>query len=353
ASELIKGKIAGLAISTGSGDPSAESNVSLRGISSLQGGDSPLILINGIPGSFNTVSPNSIESITVLKDASAAAIYGTRGANGVILITTRDTKMNTPNTITYSFYSALSNFNKKLDFLDSEEYRGLMADGTLPDNDEGSSTDWLDAISRSGYVQNHNVELRGANERSNYMANINYMDQQGVFLKSYNEELNVYLDLNHSMFDNKLKLNLNLIKGLQSCGALGDGLSFDPLIYRQAVVRNPTGRIVDQDGNWQESFLRESTNPLAMIQESDGIVENEWTRLTGNATLQLTSDWNTKVLLSTYQFNQFRGYSQTKKHFSTTKNGLNGFASRGDRKSVTDILEITSTYSKMLKKHRF
>ncbi len=116
ASDLIKGKVAGLTISTGSGDPSAAPNISLRGVSSLKGSTTPLVLINGVPGGIDTVSPNEIASIDVLKDASAAAIYGTRGANGVILITTKTVNKEMQPTMTYSTFTTVSNFAKKADF---------------------------------------------------------------------------------------------------------------------------------------------------------------------------------------------------------------------------------------------
>ena len=123
AGDLIKGKVAGLTISNGSGDPSAASSIRLRGIISLEGGNSPLVLIDGLEGSLSTVSPENIESIDVLKDASAAAIYGTRGAAGVILITTKAGKRESRTTANYSGYVSLASFGKKLDMMDGSDIR--------------------------------------------------------------------------------------------------------------------------------------------------------------------------------------------------------------------------------------
>ena len=123
AAELIKGKVAGLTIAKGSGDPNAESTIRLRGVISLQGGSTPLVLVDGIEGGLGTVSPENIASIDVLKDASAAAIYGTRGANGVILITTKNGQRESRTAANYSGYMSLSKFGKTLDFYGAEEIR--------------------------------------------------------------------------------------------------------------------------------------------------------------------------------------------------------------------------------------
>lgn len=354
ASEAIRGKVAGVSISSGSGDPSAGSNISLRGIASLQGGTTPLILINGIPGSFNTIAPEEIESIDILKDASAAAIYGTRGANGVILITTKTAGRDAPTTLTYSGYASRSSFAARADFFNAGEMKQLLADGKrFPYADEGYNTNWLDEISRDGYMQNHNVNMKGGSRTSNYVANLNYNKQDGVFNKSYNEELKASLDIYHYMFNDRLKLNFNIVKGLQNLGALGDGASFNSTIYRQALIRNPTDRLKNDADKWIETSRFQYYNPVAMIEETDGVIENEWTRLTANAGVDIIKGWNANLMVATHRNTQFRGYSESKQHFSNTLNGRNGFASRGDADSKTDYLEMTTKYTTDFSKHRF
>ena len=354
ASELIKGKVAGLSISNGSGDPGAGPSVSLRGISSLQGGTSPLVLINGIPGSLNSVAPEEIASIDVLKDASAAAIYGTRGANGVILITTKTVDKDIETTLTFTQYTALSNFAKRADFLNASQMRQLLADGVkMPFKDEGYDTNWLDEISRTGVTLNNNLGLKGGNAKSNYVANVNYITQEGTFNKSYNNEFRVSFDGNHSMFDNLLKINLNLLSGRQKMGALGDGNSFNSNIYRQALIRNPTDRPQNDDGSWTQTDRFQYSNPVAMIEETDGLIENDWTRLSSTITLNLLPGWENKLLLATQRNTSFSGYSESKKHYSNTNQGRNGFASKSSGESQTDNLEFTSRYSKTLDKHNF
>ena len=122
----MKGKVAGLTISKGSGDPNAESTIRLRGVISLQGSNTPLVLIDGVEGGLGTVAPENIASIDVLKDASAAAIYGTRGANGVILITTKSGMKDSKTNVTYSGYASWENLAKKHKFMTAEQIRGVL-----------------------------------------------------------------------------------------------------------------------------------------------------------------------------------------------------------------------------------
>lgn len=349
ASELIRGKVAGLVISNGSGDPTSGSSVSLRGISTLKGGTSPLVLINGIPGGFDSVAPDDIASIDVLKDASAAAIYGTRGANGVILITTKTINKDTPTTLTYSNYVAFSSLGKKADFIDADDARRLMSEGfTLPYEDLGYNTDWLGEISRTAFTENHNIGLKGGSAKSNYVANISYIDQEGVFLGSNNKEFRVSLDLNHYMFDDKLKFNVNLVNGIQNIDA-----SFSTYAYRQALIRNPTDRVKDDEGNWTEEVSRfQYQNPVSMIEETTNDIENKWLRLTGNLTLSLLDGWDTKLSASTLRNSSFTGYSETKNHISTIRDGRKGYASRSTNESKTDIFELTTSYKTSIDKNK-
>ena len=145
AADLIKGKVAGLNIAKGSGDPNHSSTIRLRGVISLHGSSTPLVLIDGIEGNLGTVAPENIASIDVLKDASAAAIYGTRGANGVILITTKSGNRRAETIANYSGYTSLSQFGKTLDFYGPEDIRL----GKTNFVDKGYDTDWLDAVTRT------------------------------------------------------------------------------------------------------------------------------------------------------------------------------------------------------------
>ncbi|BAV04358.1 TonB-linked outer membrane protein, SusC/RagA family [Filimonas lacunae] len=357
-SEAIRGKVAGLNITTGSGNPSDGSEINLRGFASLQGSTAPLILINGIPGGFNTVAPEDIASIDVLKDASAAAIYGTRGANGVILITTKSAGSEVPTTVTYTGYGSVSSFAKKAKFLTADKMRSLKAQGvSMNMTDLGNSVNWLDSISQTGNMHNHNLSLKGGNRRSSYVANVNYNKQNGVFKKTFNEELKVSLDLYHYMFNDRVKLNMNVIRAYQKVSAVnalfaGIGAIDNP--YRQAVNHNPTDTVRNADGSWHESTTpMQYYNPLALINETRGETTTDWTRFAGNIGVNILKGWDVNLLLSTHRTSGYGGYYKTWQHYTTTLNNMNGVASLSTSRSKTDNLEFTTTYRKNLGLHQF
>jgi TonB-linked SusC/RagA family outer membrane protein len=359
ASELIKGKVAGLVIDNGSGDPGDAPNISLRGVATISGSTTPLILINGVPGDFNTVAPADIVSIEVLKDASAAAIYGTRGANGVILITTRGGERDRAPSLAYTHYSAVSNISRKPEFLTAGEYLqraetfNFVSDYVNEAEQHGGigDTDWLDLITRTAYTQNHNLSLQGGGASSTYALAVNYISQDGIFLKSGNDEFRVSLDLNQYLLDDKVKLNINVLRGVQKREAMGDGNSFNTLIYRNALIRNPLLHVKDEEGNWIDFPKFQYYNPLAMIEEAGGDINNSWTRLTSNLTVEPIGGWKTNLMLAQEIREELMGYAETKKHYSTTRNGRNGFASRSDDHNKTNYLELTSQYAHTLGDH--
>lgn len=355
ASDLIRGKVAGLTINNGSGDPSAAPNISLRGISTLKGGVGPLVLINGVPGGIDTVAPNDIASIDVLKDASAAAIYGTRGANGVILITTKTINKDMPSTITYSTFASVSNFANKADFLDAGQQRSLRSQGfTIPFADGGASTDWLDEISGSGFTQNHNLAIKGGNAKTNYIVNLNYVDQSGVFVNTFNKEYRFSFDVNHSMFNDKLKVNLSLLNGTRNMG-LDEGIV--GYAYRQAMIRNPTDPVYNPDGSYEGDIPTQQKfqyyNPVAIMNETTQDRNETWQRFTANLTLDLLPGWDAGAMFAINKNTGLNGYAESKKHYSNTINKRNGVASRDTGTTDNDYMELTSKYHKKFDKHEF
>src|SRR5690606_4942469 len=272
AAQLIQGKVAGLSVSAPSGDPTQGTQISLRGTSSILGGTNPLVLVDGVPGSLGTVAPEDIESIDVLKDGSATAIYGTRGTNGVIIITTKRGSNDMKPTIEYNGYASLSTIARRLDFLSADQLRQKFAEGYSFNGanlqDFGASTDWVDEITRDAFSQVHNLIFRAGNATSNMTASLNYRDMEGIFLKSNNERYTASVNVNHAMFDDRLKANIGVILSEQTYNALGDGNSFDPYIYRQAIIRNPTEPIRNADGTWHERDVYFYDNPVGYIEET-------------------------------------------------------------------------------------
>jgi TonB-dependent starch-binding outer membrane protein SusC len=352
AAQLIQGKVAGLSVSTSSGDPTANTQIQLRGITTLKASAEPLVLIDGIPGSLNSVAPEDIESIDVLKDGSAAAIYGTRGNNGVILITTRKTHGEIRPTLDYNGYISVQSIARRPDFLNDDDYRRLIAEG-VAFQDFGTSTDWFKEITHTPVSNTHNLTFQGGNKATNYTASLNYRKWQGIFLKSDNQQITGRVDVNHSMLEGKVKFNLNAVTRTQKYWAGGDGYSFNSYIYRQSVIRNPTDSVRNAQGAWKEQNVYFYDNPVAYLMETNGENVNKEQRLSGNVTITPLKGWNLKLLLSNVQWHQTRGYAETKKHVSTVKNGRNGYASTGISSYKDNLLEFTTDYAKNFGAHKF
>ena len=346
AGDLIKGKVAGLTISNGSGDPSVASSIRLRGIISLNGGNTPLVLVDGIEGSLSTVAPEDIASVDVLKDASAAAIYGTRGAAGVIIITTKSGRRDAATTVNYSGYMSLSSFGKKLDMMDGTDVRN----GLTEFNDKGYDTDWLDAVTRTAFTHNHNVMISGGDKSTTYNADFTYRDQQGVFIKTYSNEMRFNGGLSHWFMNDMMKISFNIMKRWHENGPV-DAATTE--IYRQAIMRNPTEPIYNQDGSYSENMaINYYMNPVALLNEHKGEYKTENTRMVGNLTFEPIKGWQTNLMLSTDRDNSHdKGY-YTSKHYDQVINYHTGYAAQSYSYGKSDNLELTSTYKHQFGNHR-
>lgn len=337
ASELVKGKVAGLTIAKGSGDPNAESTIRLRGVISMYAGSDPLVLIDGIEGGLSDVPPENIASIDVLKDASAAAIYGTRGANGVILITTKSGARDTHTVATYSGYVSWANMAKKHKFMTADQIR----QGLTNYSDRGYDTDWLDAISRTAFTHNHDFQISGGSSKTTYSGNVSYRKAEGVINTTFNEELKMNFDISHWFFNDMVKVHLNLLKGIHKNGALDAAAE----VYRQAIMRNPTEPIYDSDGLPYENFgITYYYNPVGIIEQLDGEYKSEWSRMSGDITVEPIKGWQTKLLLSTNRTNGHNAYFRTSNYYSHRTDGKTGDAGHSYDYSHTNLLEVTSNY---------
>lgn len=376
AAQLIQGKVAGISVATISGNPNDNTQISLRGNNSINGSSTPLVLIDGIPGSLNTVAPEDIESMDVLKDGSAAAIYGTRGTNGVILITTKKRRGgNRPPTLSYNGYVSVQTIARKMDFLTADDYRSLINQGvkgfnqnldpTKPgysnvsgtNDDYGASTDWFKAITRTPVSHTHNLTIQGGNAQTSYTASLNYRQWQGIFKRSDNQQLVGRLDINHSMFDGKLKFNVNAInrsrKGFGNANLSTTSDNFYNNTYRQALIRNPTEPIKTETGAWYERSVYMYDNPLRRIEETN--TENRQTelRLNGSVTFSPIKDLNFKLLVSGNKASRLNGYYETFNNRLSVDANRPGTASRSTTFGRDELLEFTTDYSKTINDHRF
>lgn len=342
--ELIQGKVAGLLITTPSGSPTASPEIILRGIGTLKSGVSPLVIIDGIPGSMNDVAPEDIESIDVLKDGSAAAIYGTRGSNGVILITTKKVHGKTPTTIEANMYYTTEKITKRLEFLNAEDIRSLAADGNIYAIDYGYNTDWQDEIYQTPVSQNYNVSVKSGDSQNNYYANINYKGSEGIIKRSDNNVMTARMEMNSRKFNDKLQINANLIGRLQNYYP-GNFAT----VYEKAITRNPTDRVIDDEGNWVEYPAQNRyENPMAHLYEKEGEVRNTTLKGFGSLSYEIIPDLILKGTGSIEDYTSTQGTYISSKHINTTKNGENGGASRSTYKSRTYVFESTLQYKKVI-----
>lgn len=348
--QLIQGKVAGLAITNPNGNPTGSTQIRLRGTNTIGGANTaPLVLIDGIPGELGTVAPEDVESVDVLKDGSAAAIYGTRGTNGVILITTKQAKGVDINQVEYNGYVSTSLIAKKLDMLNADEFRTLY-----PDQDHGADTDWIDEISRTPISHVHNLSLMGGNSKTNYIANLNYASRQGIMKKSDFESFQGRIEVTHRMFDDKLKLKFGLFGKKNQMESTTSGGSFRGWVYGQATRRNPTDPVRNEDGTWNENVSKfEYENPLALLYEAEGNVKKTQLRYNGNIVYNPIKDLTLSAVFSYIRDNMNRGYGETLSHISALRDGLAGWSSVGAYTKMEKLMELTAQYNKEIGAHKF
>jgi len=350
AGQLVQGKVAGLQISLPSGDPTASTAVMLRGTSSLLGSSTPLILVDGVPGSFATVAPEDIESIDVLKDGSATAIYGTRGTNGVIIITTKTSRRDMPTTIEYNGYVSVSHQLKKADFMSAEDLRSRWAEGWsftgANIEDFGATVDWLDEISRTGISNVHNITLRGGSSQTSVLTNVAYEDREGTFKASGATNLRGRMEISHRMFDNKLITNVSFIANERRTTP-----SFNTNVYRYACIQNPTQPVYNEDGSYVERPVYFYDNPVSLINETIGEGRSRNLRFTGSVEFRPVESFAVKAMYTRKGQNYLSGYYNTKKHPNTTEYGYNGYASRYTSDYINNLAEITAEWNENFGKH--
>lgn len=295
--QLITGKIAGVQITANSGEPGGQSSIRIRGGTSVNANNEPLYVIDGVPidnaainpGGFqagrnplNFLNPEDIETFTVLKDASATAIYGSRGANGVILITTKKGKAGDRPRINYNVWASVAEPVNTVEVLNADQFRSLVT-SAQPENLkllQDADTDWQNEVLQSAFGQNHNLSLMGGGESFGYRVSAGYLNQDGIVRTSNTERTNFSLNFNQNMLNNSLKVNFNL-KGaftkdrISPNGVIGAGVSYNPTL----PIRDP-GSIFNGYYEYPLSVLNAGTNPVAELEQTLDL--NEGARGLGN-----------------------------------------------------------------------
>lgn len=344
--DLLKGKVAGLSITSGSGDVTSDQTIRLRGTSSLTGSSQPFIVIDGVPGlSLSSVAPQDIESISILKDASAAAIYGSRSASGVILITTKKGKDN-QNLIEYNGYMAASTVTNVPDVLTAQEWREYTAANNINTEglDLGANTDWFDAIMRTGISQNHDFSFSGGGRTSNYRASISYLDQKGVVKDNEMKRFNARFTFNQKALNDKLDLAFT--------GAITTR-DYSPTDTRNFVLAYnmiPVAPIKLDDGTWFDTQEYDQGNPVRNIEFNKRL--NKRNLYFGNIDVKLNLFEGFTAGIKLHKQRETNDYGLY--YDSQTERGRNdqGFAQRTNWTSDKHLLETTLNYEKSINEHK-
>ncbi|MDI9365662.1 MAG: SusC/RagA family TonB-linked outer membrane protein [Flavobacterium sp.] len=282
--QLLQGKVAGLNI-TANGDPNRQASVTLRGASTINSPGGPFYVIDGIPGAdINAIAPDDIETIDVLKDASATAIYGNKASNGVIMVTTKKGKKGAMQSA-YSGYVGFESISNGLKLMDAAQLKAYVAKNGSSINttdDKGANTNWMDAISKGTAVShNHNLSFSGGTEKSKYSASINYLDKDGIILQSGLKRFNARIAVEQHAFNDKLILGLNVMNS----SSVASNVPFQNMVFQQAVKYNPTSSIYNSNGTFFENFNTPGYfNPVAIIKNATD--DTKYGSLQGNFTVE-------------------------------------------------------------------
>ncbi len=374
ADQALQGRAAGVMVLNTDGAPGGNTTIRIRGMNSIQGGNSALIVIDGLQGgNLNSLNPNDIESLEVLKDASATAIYGSQGANGVILITTKKGIIGKP-MINYSYDGGMSNLRKKMDLMTAADYARTINTIELAKNGSGKipkpifseaeisafevsgGTDWQDAIYRNATNQNHQISISGATKDMNYMISGGYLDQEGILINSgykrYSLRANLKTDITKWA---GFGLNWNGSKELSNSILFGGNTDWPNNPIGAAARFSPTIPIYDANGNYSKSALNYGNptlwNPLASAVEP--LIENNTVRNNVNSYLEIKplEGLSFKVTLGGSVINRNNlGFNNQNTFTGSLNKGVGSvYEDRSTYLQNSNIL----TYDKTISDHRF
>lgn len=349
--DALQGKVAGVNIQTTSSDPTVKPSIRIRGTTSLSGGNDPLVIVDGVMGDLNllnSLSPNDIESFTILKDASETAQFGSRGAAGVIVVTTTKGKFGTK-TLSYDGNFGVQTVARRLHMLNADQYRQAARDRGLSFTDNGHSTDFMDEILRTGLTQNHKVSFGSGNEDSNYNVSVGVLDQKGLVETSNSKRFNLKLDATQMYFDNKLKLEAGFIGSRTT----SDRLYNEAATFYGAAAMNPTYPTgMFEDGTWpRDPGASEITNPLDYLSTSDELRQY-------NATVHGRITWSFSESLKLSAFGSYTFMDDETAIYlpTTSREGQRNNGSCGEKKDDRreNLLgNLSLTYIKSINKHYF
>jgi TonB-linked SusC/RagA family outer membrane protein len=355
--QLVQGKVAGLSIvRPNGGDPNSGFEILLRGSSSVKGSLQPLIVVDGIPGgSLEAIAPEDIESIDILKDGSAAAIYGTRGTNGVILVTTKKGQKGRMQ-VEFSSKFFTERLLNRIEVLSADEYRAVKEEWSQSDDirkvnkaggmvDYGDNTDWFDEITRNPFSHNQHLSLSGGSESTSYRLSFDYLSQEGILLNSSRKEYRVGLNMQQLALKDRLMFNTQL--GVTNS-------NYHPVDYnavRECIKRNPTMPVYNTDGSVFEVPGWQNDNPVGILTERSD--DKKITRYFVNlgADLNITKALKFGVLTGLHIVDSLGGYYQPSYSFPQETAGTFGRAEREMYAKSVTTFESVIEWKKQLSNH--
>ncbi len=336
ATQLLQGKVGGLVIARPGSNPNGNFSIRLRGLSTVGASTEPLIVIDGVlGGDLNSIEPQDIESINVLKDGSAAAIYGTRGASGVILITTKRGEAGV-SSVQYSGQLTLETPARVTDVLNADEYRRFGGG-----NDLGASTDWFNEIMQTGVSHIHNLSMSGGTANTTYRLAGNFRDVQGIARTTGFQRLNFRGNITQKAINNRLTISAIVATSTEDAG-----LGFEDA-FRYATIYNPTSPV--RDGNtrfdgYAQQILFDYYNPVAIIEQNQNLRNTKNVAANIRGDFELTKDLTIGMFYSQQRSNETRSQYFDRNSFWVGENAR-GRASRTNEEDQDQLFRLEGNYS--------
>ena len=347
--QALQGKASGVQITKKGGNPNDGFSVQIRGAGGLATGSSPLYVIDGVPGVDPTTVPTEdIESFNVLKDASSTAIYGSRGANGVIIITTKRGKSaagSNKSTIDVNSYISMDQVSKRLDLLSASDIRSFIQRNNITHNDAGASTDWQNEIYRNGISQNYNVAVGGGNDQSNYRISGTWSDFQGVVKGTGKQRFTSTANMFQKLLDNKLIVDGNMVAMFEENDYENFGGNGPTDVMYQAFQRSPLHPVYNADGTFYENpaYGFQYFNPLATINNIQNTRSAKKIRTNASVQYEILPGLKAKANGSYTRDDSESFYFEPS---SAPTSSTKGRGSRSYSNSTTKLLEAFINYDK-------
>ena len=345
--QLLQGKVPGLVVVQNSDPNGGVNSLTLRGASTLNGSTEPLYVVDGIPGvNLNLIPPADIESIDVLRDASATAIYGSKAANGVIIVTTKRGS-DGPARVSYQGYVAWDKVANDHEMMTADQLRDYAnRHGITINNDLGYNTNWQDEVQRTGFAHNHNLSISGGNKSTNYQASVNYIARDGVIEGVGNNLFTARAYVETKLLKDRLLIGAGINGNVRNEWGVprnGDGAS----VYNAMYYYSPLVPVYNEDGSWySNTSISQNYNPLILVNEDRSMATFKRYQVTGKAQL--------KIIEGLYLNGNFsyENDSWDYKEYLSQKSETNNRNGQATRKYTTDVhklMEVFANYDKTFK----